>query len=509
MINVNGLSISSNNQRNGLGNGPLSINLKRYDYFPGEYVEGSIILHPTFPMVLNDIYLNVTISEAWNVRTDTAADAESSDKVVVTHCVGIAKILKINSTLINLNPGRYDFPFKFKLQENYPPVFEYQKNEQRGHLRYILKAQVYSAFCQADGNVYLFIKAPPRTLNSPLNFSATINSKKMGMIDNGTTILKTSFKQHYHPIRGKIPIDVEIDNSQGKTKVKSIHLKLVRRVRFKKIEEAKHRYNYETLIANYTNQIDVPPKTKSQIYHCEILAKDDTVQTFSYLTKNSNPYPHLTDHFYTMPSLNGYSIKCDYFIVASIEFAGLVSQNDANKVIMPILLYHLPKKENGSRIIDNEIHNHVNQNVNGESAPPNAIKNNNNNDLINSNTNVTINEVNVGEGLIHNKPQQNNNIIDNQNDVIIPQQSNKIIENEHNQKQVIIPQQSKNNQDDVIIPQQSTKIIENDYNQDDVIIPQQSTKIIENDNKQKQVINPKQNNNIIENEYNQNQSINP
>ena len=319
----------------------------------------------------------------------------------------------------------------------------------------------------------------------------------MGIIDNGTTILKTSFKQNYHPIRGKIPIDVEVDNSQGKTKVKGINLKLVRRVRFKKIKEEKHRYNYESFIANYAIQIDVPPKTKSLIYHCEIVAKDNTIKTFIYPTKNSNPYPQLADFFYTMPSLNSYSIKCDYFIIASIEFAGLVSQNNENKVIMPIFLYHLPQKQNGPKIIDNEIHNNINQNIKEPLAHSNAIK--------------TINEVNIGEGLMHNKPQQNTIIIENeynQNDVIIPQISNKIIENENDQNDVIIPQisnkiiENENEQNDVIIPQISNKIIENEKDKNDVIIPQISNKIIENTNNQKKVINPKHNNNIIENEYN-------
>ena len=156
MINVNGIYIV-NNQRNTNSPSPITISLKKYDYFPGEFVEGNVILQLITPMVMNDIYLNLTISEFWNVRTDTVV-AETSDKVVLSQRVGIGNILKINSTLINLNPGRFNFPFKFKLQENFPPIFEYPKNDQRGHLRYILKAQIYSSFNQGEANVYLFIK---------------------------------------------------------------------------------------------------------------------------------------------------------------------------------------------------------------------------------------------------------------------------------------------------------------------------------------------------------------
>ena len=526
MINVNGVYIISNSQRN--GNGPLTINLKKYDYFPGEFVEGNIILHPTTPMVLSDIYLSVIINESWNVQTDIAV-AESNEKVVATHRVGAANILRINSALINLNPGQYNFPFKFKLQENFPPCFEYPKNGQRGYLRYTLKAQLYSTVCQGESNVHIFIKTSARTLNSPLNYGIQISLKKIG-VNNGTTVLKTSYKQNYSPIRGKAVIDVEIDNTQGKAKVKGINLKLVRRIQYKKLQEAKNRYNLENLIANYSTLIDVPPKTKSQIYHCEIVIKDDSLHTFNYLTKNSNPYPRLTDLFFAMPSLNSYSIKCDYFIVASLEFAGLVTQNDANKIAMPIFLYHIPTKANGPKIIDNDGQN-AKQNMSAPAAPPNVIQNNNIN-LISS-SNVTINEVDIGGGLSQNNPQQNNII--NQNQMMNPQQN--IKGNQINQNQMMNPQQniigSQTNQNQMMNPQQNItgnqinqnqmmnpqqNIIGNQINQNQMMNPQQNNNFNKNQmmNPQQnnnfnknQMMNPQQNNNIIENEYNQNQAINP
>ena len=482
MINVNGIYIV-NNQRNANGPSPIIISLKKYDYFPGEFVEGNVILQLITPMVMNDIYLNLTISEFWNVRTDTVV-AETSDKVVLSQRVGIGNILKINSTLINLNPGRFNFPFKFKLQENFPPIFEYPKNDQRGHLRYILKAQIYSSFNQGEANVYLFIKTTPRTLQSPLSFSVPINLKKVGM-NNGTTVLKTSFKQNYYPIRGKIPIEVEVDNSQGKSKVKGINIKLVRRVQYKKVQESKYRYNLETIIASYANQIDVPPKTKSQIYHFEILIKDDTMKSFNYLTYSSNPYPKLTDLFYTMPSINSYSIKCNYFVVASLEFAGLVSQAEPNKTIMPIFLYHLPIKQNEPKIIENQFNN--------------SKQNNINNNLINSNSNVTINEVNLGAALLNNQPQQNYNIIENeihQNQAMNPQQNINVKQNEIYQNEIGNAQQN-------------YKIIENEIHQNSMINPQQKSNIIQNQIRQNQVINPQQNNNIVENQIHQNQVIHP
>jgi hypothetical protein len=240
---------------------------------------------------------------------------------------------------------------------------------------------------------------------------------------------------------------------------------------------------------------------------------DDSLHTFNYLTKNSNPYPRLTDLFFAMPSLNSYSIKCDYFIVASLEFAGLVTQNDANKIAMPIFLYHIPTKANGPKIIDNDGQN-AKQNMSAPAAPPNVIQNNNIN-LISS-SNVTINEVDIGGGLSQNNPQQNNII--NQNQMMNPQQN--IIGSQTNQNQMMNPQQNitgnQINQNQMMNPQQN--IIGNQINQNQMMNPQQNNNFNKNQmmNPQQnnnfnknQMMNPQQNNNIIENEYNQNQAINP
>ena len=175
MINVNGIYIV-NNQRNANSPSPITISLKKYDYFPGEFVEGNVILQLITPMVMNDIYLNLTISEFWNVRTDTVVD-ETSDKVVLSQRVGIGNILKINSTLINLNPGRFNFPFKFKLQENFPPIFEYPKNDQRGHLRYILKAQ-YIHHLIKEKLMYIYLLNNTKNFTKSFEFLSSNKFKK-------------------------------------------------------------------------------------------------------------------------------------------------------------------------------------------------------------------------------------------------------------------------------------------------------------------------------------------
>ena len=116
-------------------NSPLQIKLRQYDLFPGQVAEGSIILHNPGAMLLNDIYLHLIYIESWKIQGETIV-AELTENIIGSICIGIAKILKVNGALINLNPGVYNFPFQFKIPENIPPCFEFPRNSVKGYIRY-------------------------------------------------------------------------------------------------------------------------------------------------------------------------------------------------------------------------------------------------------------------------------------------------------------------------------------------------------------------------------------
>ena len=209
--------------------------------------------------------------------------------------------MNINSNLINLNPGNYNFPFKFKLPDYLQPSFEYPKQGKKGSLRYILEAKLISPYVQGDGKAYIFIKSRPKILNCPLSYSSAANVHKWGMIDEGSTILKVSYQNSNYQMRGQIPITVEINNTRGKLQVKSVNVKAVRRVQFKKVQEAFTNFNY---------------------------------------VGQSNPYPKLVDIAYAMPTTDGAAIKCDYFLVVTLSFTSFVTKGYVPKVIVPFTLTH-------------------------------------------------------------------------------------------------------------------------------------------------------------------------
>ena len=331
--------IKSNSYQNAyVRGGQLSIRLKKYDYFPGDTIEGNIYLKNQNSLILNDIYLHIIISLSWTVDDDTL-DSESSNQITSSIYVGVPNILKIKSNILNLNPGLYDFPFKIKIKETLPPCFEFPQNGKSAFLRYILKAQIASQYARGECDHGIFIKSRPRICQSPLSYSITSNIKKMGMVNQGSTILKVSYQTTSYLIRGQIPIQVEIDNTQGKSRVKSVTAKIIRSVQLKKIKEEGIRYNFEKIIMSKEFTVNVQPNTKSQIYNFIIGITDDTLNTFNYYGI-SNPYPKLGDLFYVMPTVNSDSIICNYFMIVSLDYASFVTDKYLPKVTLPFTLNH-------------------------------------------------------------------------------------------------------------------------------------------------------------------------
>ena len=461
---------------------PISVRLKKFDYFKGEFVEGFVVLQNTNSLVLNDIYLNLFLTENWRVNGDPPV-AELNNPLLLSVCVGIGKILKINSQLINLNPGVFNFPFKFKLPDYIQPCFEYPKADQRGFLRYALQAKIISQYVRGEGSVGLFIKSRPIKLNSPLSFSSAVNVHKWGVIDQGSTILKVSYPTTNYKFKTQLPFTVEINNTRGKAKIKSVDAKIIRRVQFLKLNEGKPRYCFEEIINNKTFQVNVPANTNSQAYNYTIELTDNKQQDFNYAGL-SHPYPSLRDIFYAMPSSDGASIKCDYFLIVTLNFGSFVTKGYIPKVCIPFTLTHQTQDD-----------------YDLEQKEDNDLKKAIEASLLDSEKNKTINEININEIDDKNKEidLKENNLIDKPKDDL--KENEKKEENNNNiiiKDNKIENNNQQNEENDLQLLNNNNNININEINNDN---------INNNKNDEEDFINPYQedlNNNINNIEKSQN-----
>ena len=458
----------------------ISINLKKYDFYKGDYVEGEIVLQNLTAMILNDIHLNLYLIENWNYQEGDTRIAELNNPILLNVKVNIGKILKVNSNLINLNIGEFKFPFKFQLPDFLQPSFEYPKNNQRAFLRYVLEAKLISPYVQGDGRIYLLIKSRPKILNCPLSFSSAVNVHTWGMFDQGSTILKTSYKTSNYQMKGQIPITVEIDNTRGKLAVTSVNVKAIRKIEFKKINEATVKFTLEDIMVNKVFNINVLPNTKSQAYNYIIDLREENLSGFNYFGL-ANPYPKLKDLAFAMPSTDGAAIKCDYFLEVTISFDGFVTKGYLPRIIIPLTLTHqlqndyvleqkekddmkkaieaslldvkYVKKANDININETDAYqnneeklddlitednpNNVKQNhfedINQISENINQINENNNYiNNINNKVNYPINDNNNNQRMIYNNNNDNNNNINNRVNYQINKNNSQMIMNNNN-----------------------------------------------------------------------------
>ena len=325
-------------------NKPITISTTKLDYFKDDYVEGTIILQNQLPIVLSDINLNLYLCESWTyTESSSQSYGELNTQPLLCVKVGINKILNIDTELINLSAGIFNFPFKFKLPNYLQPCFEFPLPNRRGYLRYSLEAKFVSPYIQGCSSIYLIVKARPKVLNSPLSYSSAMNIHKWGLFDQGTTLLKASYLTNNFRVNDFVNLKVEINNMRGKLKVTSCEVDVIRKVGFKKKNVDKNQYEIENNICYKLFQVDVEPMNQ-RTYDFSIELKDTEKNSFNYMNV-SNPYPNLVDISYMMPSVDGAIIKCDYRVIVTLYFSSYVTSGYLPKVSLPICITHQSQED--------------------------------------------------------------------------------------------------------------------------------------------------------------------
>ena len=146
-------------------------------------------------MILNDILLSFNLLENWISKSAENIDiSEIYNETLISIYLDIKKQLRINTNLVSLSPGKFIFPFYFKIPKNVQPCFEYQTILTKASIRYTINAQVISPSIQATSSKYIIIlKSRPIFEKKNLSFTNSSNVHKWGLFDGGSTILNIIF----------------------------------------------------------------------------------------------------------------------------------------------------------------------------------------------------------------------------------------------------------------------------------------------------------------------------
>ena len=341
----------------------LIIETNKEYYFKGEIIEGNIILNCISNLTLNEISIALYSKENWIIQeTSTIKYGEKNNQLLSKFDIGLNKILNNNKDINVLVPGRYIFPFQIQLPNYLQPSFEYPIPNRAAYLRYLLESEIISNDIKTKSNIYILIKGSIILLRTPKIFSSVTNVHKWGMFDGGSTILKVSYKKNNFTIDEMIPLNIDIDNTRGKLKVKESKIRIIRTIQFSKPDKSSiEKYPLEKTIYSKVFWSEVFPNSKrSFLFQTEIIDKD--LIDFNFFGEN-NPYPKIKDINILLPSIEGRIIKCDYRIQVSLYFDSFVTSGYRPRVCLPISIIHqFQEEDNNLSNIQNE--NSLNVNIN-------------------------------------------------------------------------------------------------------------------------------------------------
>lgn len=356
----------------------LQMFLDKTKYYQEEACTGRVVVDIAFPIILNDIHLDLNVKEFWRyvIRVEDHEYSETFDKTVLTYELNVRKFLKINTPEINLPPGQYTLPFSFIIPKHAQPSFKHLSRKYFSSIHYTLVAKVISDYVKYSKSTNLTILSIPVVLDEPLKFSTCVNIHSWLLFGQGSVIFNAQYPTNNYRMLDVIPLTIFVDNTRGKIKTQSIKLKLKRKLIFSR-PNSKKSFKFEFEIHKETIAFVTNPNDKNTI---EI--RFPIIDCSEY-NKNVSA-DEKKERLSQLSSVNGTVVQCEYYIKAKLYFEKFVTSNYLPKIYMPIAISHqtmnqsyLERKEN------NELNQAIFQSkMEEEQNKYNQINNNNN--LVNS-----------------------------------------------------------------------------------------------------------------------------
>ena len=475
----------------------ITIILDKKEFHPGQTIKGNIELVPDSKIYITDIELCFFYIEEWNYsKSESKKDKGNYKQCISLIDVGVNKFLPGDeNNLILLDPIMHLFPFEFKLPNFLYPSFEYPKHDYKAFFRYTLLAKVKSQDTQLATQIPIFILSSSRQDNTNIIEEKTFNVKKWGIFGKGSTKIKASLPMKYFKFSDNIPVNVEIDNTNGKLKATLVKINLVRNMILKdNNNDFKVKYSHKDKVMKKVYKISVRSGEKDH-FDLKLPLSEIPYNEFSFFD-NVNLYNWTRSYSEFIPSIESNLLTCQYLLKVTVYFDSFLKKADRPRIFLPINIV------NKVDIIAN----------NKNSFSPNQ-NNNINNNIINDN--------NISKGVECNadeiRNQKQNDFVFDKNNFKTPMSG---ISDPFNKSKTIIQEKSyidnmaynkdKNKNQNQI--NNNIKEVGNNIQNNDNII---NNKIINNENKDnfnvraKTLIENNMNNNMINEDENQDQDEAP
>ena len=370
----------------------IKIELNKEFYLAGDEIKGNIIFDNINNIKVNDITIFLYQKESWFVQeTSEVKYGEKNNQLLCKYIIDLKEYLNNNEILV---PGKYIFPFQLKLPDDLEPSFEYPYPNRYSYLRYSLICESNPNLPEIKHQKFILIKSLSYNILPQNSFSSIKNVHKWGFLDGGTTILKVSYEKGNYQINNLVPLNVDIDNSRGKLKVKECKIRVIRTIEFSK-SKGPEKYPLEKTINSQVFLSEVLPYNKKNFLF-QIQLIDNDLVDFKYI-KEEKPFPNINDLNVLLPTLDSKLLKCDYRIQVSLYFDNFVTSGYRPRVKLPIIISHFFGEENNNINKNNHQYNLIDSNSHiYESSllyDQNIINDNSENNIINDNRNINISNI--------------------------------------------------------------------------------------------------------------------
>ena len=317
---------------------PLKIRLDKEMYFQEETITGHIWLEFAYPVILSDIRLNFVLNEYWLIKeSEEKVYTNKHEVILLSSFLNIKSFFNLNSPLINLLPGQYTFPITISIPKDIQPSFEFSHKNRQYNVRYSLIADTISDYAKYQAVCNVIIKSRPKVLNLPLMYSSCVNVHSWSFFNQGSVVMNVSYPTNNYKMGDEIPLKIFIDNTRGNMKTHSVVVYFIRKIKCSNTNQTKT-HEYEQKFYEKTYPIVIDPRSKHTM-DIKIIFQDKDDKGSNYNLK-VNPYPFLKDFSFLMPSVNGFTVVCEYSIKVTLYFAKFVTNYYRPRVILPVTISH-------------------------------------------------------------------------------------------------------------------------------------------------------------------------
>lgn len=313
----------------------LQMILERVVFFPGEIIKGTLQIKTKNPLVYPQINYQIIQDEYWKCHGQS----------------GVEKTKIANATLnypglkdVPLKDG-VSIPFTIQIPTFAIPSFEYSLSDKVSYIRAYCFASINELSLQTQA--FIIIRKPAILLESPLSFSLSSPTKVLGLFDQGPIKIEASYPTNSYGFFSFIPINIKIDSTKSKLKVKRLKTALKRKIKF--LQHVKENSSLIWVDDLFSVEEEVSEKLVNYNYNIQVIEPDNIYNRYC-ITNTGINFGDKRQIITFLPSLFTSMLLCEYYIQIDVSFDALINITTKEpKVIMPLSIGHFGNNEDVSQ----------------------------------------------------------------------------------------------------------------------------------------------------------------